>query len=358
MRLPSLILFAFLVKLPLAGSVLTVNSLGDTGSGIGNSGDLRYVIGQANSGDSIVFSVSGTISLNSQLNIGASVTITGLSITIDGSTSGTIFNVTGSASPTFSNLTLMDASTAAITGSGSANVSVANSTIFGNNDGILNVNATVINSSLAGNSGAAISGGTLVLSNSTIANGNVGLLNANATVTNSTFGGNAIGISGGTVTLYDSTISGGTTGTQNTNLTSGNSIIAGDTTDLGSGTVGTSLGHNLIGSIGSGSGFTNGVDGDQVGANANPINPFLGPLANNGGPTLTYAILAGSPAIEAGDISIIPSGVTTDQRGAGFPRTFNGTVDIGSYELITPEPTTYVACLLGLAIGALRLRKR
>ena len=47
----------------------------------------------------------------------------------------------------------------------------------------------------------------------------------------------------------------------------------------------------------------------------NNTDPKLGPLADNGGPTLTMALLPGSPAIDAGDTSLAPA---TDQRG--FPR--------------------------------------
>ena len=62
------------------------------------------------------------------------------------------------------------------------------------------------------------------------------------------------------------------------------------------------------------------------------------PLADNGGPTQTMALLAGSPAINTGSSALIPSGVTTDQRG--YARIFNGTVDIGAYE--SPNTTTLV----------------
>jgi hypothetical protein len=180
-----------------------------------------------------------------------------------------------------------------------------------------------------------------------------GLFGVNATVTNSTFSGNTVAINGGNVTLYDSTITGGTFGIEGTNLTIGNSIVFGNGTDVDAGTVVVDLTHNLIGA---GGGFLNGVNGDIVGT-----DPHLGPLANNGGPTLTYALQAGSAAIDAGNNAIIPSGVTTDQRGPGFARISGGTVDIGAYEFqqtqTTPEPGTYVTCLLGLAIGAWRLRQ-
>ena len=96
----------------------------------------------------------------------------------------------------------------------------------------------------------------------------------------------------------------------------------------------TSGGHNLIGD-GTGTGFTNGVNGDIVGTATNPIDPKLGALSNNGGRTKTHALLAGSPAIDAGDNSLVPS---TDQRGTGFQRIRDGNgdrqavADIGAFE--------------------------
>jgi hypothetical protein len=60
------------------------------------------------------------------------------------------------------------------------------------------------------------------------------------------------------------------------------------------------------------------------------VDPMLGPLADNGGPTLTHALLPGSPAIDAGDNSDAPE---WDQRGPGFPRIVNGRIDIGAFEV-------------------------
>ncbi len=58
----------------------------------------------------------------------------------------------------------------------------------------------------------------------------------------------------------------------------------------------------------------------------------LGLLANNGGPTLTHALLPGSPALNAGTNAAI-AGLPFDQRGPGFPRLVGSAVDIGAYEL-------------------------
>src|SRR5262249_42109572 len=56
----------------------------------------------------------------------------------------------------------------------------------------------------------------------------------------------------------------------------------------------------------------------------------LGVLKDNGGPTMTHKLLQGSPAIDAGDNTDAPEG---DQRGPGYARVVNGTIDIGAYEV-------------------------
>jgi hypothetical protein len=103
-----------------------------------------------------------------------------------------------------------------------------------------------------------------------------------------------------------------------------NTIIAGNTAlfspDL-SGNLG-SLGHNLIGNTQLGSGFD---PTDLLN-----VDPLLGPLQDNGGPTKTMALLPGSPAIDAGDNT---DASDWDQRGPGFPRIVNGIIDIGAYEV-------------------------
>ncbi|MEL7039866.1 MAG: choice-of-anchor Q domain-containing protein, partial [Cyanobacteria bacterium J06592_8] len=97
----------------------------------------------------------------------------------------------------------------------------------------------------------------------------------------------------------------------------------------------TSNGSNLIGNGDGGFGFSNGSNGDIVGTSANPVDPQLGPLQDNGGPTFTQALLPGSPAIDAGSAN----GLTTDQRGTGFVRVFGSQADIGAFEVQTPPNT-------------------
>jgi hypothetical protein len=66
-------------------------------------------------------------------------------------------------------------------------------------------------------------------------------------------------------------------------------------------------------------------------------DPMLGPLQDNGGSTLTHALLPGSPAINAGDPSFTQPPLY-DQRGPGFDRVMNGRIDIGSFEVQESTP--------------------
>ncbi len=86
---------------------------------------------------------------------------------------------------------------------------------------------------------------------------------------------------------------------------------------------------NVIG-VGDGSGILNGVNGNQVGSSGAPLDPLLGPLADNGGSTFTHALLPGSPAIDRGSN---PAGLAYDQRGAGFARVAGARADAGAFEL-------------------------
>ena len=135
------------------------------------------------------------------------------------------------------------------------------------------------------------------------------------------------------MTLADSTVSGNSAGAgggiwNGGTTTLGNTIVAGNSNpgatspDLsGQVTANYCLIQNTTGAT-----FASGSGNNITGQ-----NPKLSPLADNGGPTQTMALLTGSPAVDAGSNALIPSGVTTDQRGAGYPRIVNGMVDIGGY---------------------------
>ena len=77
--------------------------------------------------------------------------------------------------------------------------------------------------------------------------------------------------------------------------------------------------------------------GDETGAEitgSNNLNgdPMLGVLADNGGPTKTHALLANSPAIDAGDSVAGAEAGDFDQRGTGFSRSLGNGIDIGAFE--------------------------
>jgi len=98
--------------------------------------------------------------------------------------------------------------------------------------------------------------------------------------------------------------------------------------------------HSLIGTI-------SGTTLVDQGGNLIGASPLLGPLADNGGPTQTHALLPGSPAIDAGPVPL-PAfpGDEFDQRGAGFARIVAGVVDIGAYE-VQPLPINITPTFTG-----------
>jgi len=106
----------------------------------------------------------------------------------------------------------------------------------------------------------------------------------------------------------------------------------------------TRSGFNLIGD---GKGVTGLASTDIVGTTNQPIDPRLGQLQDNGGPTFTQALLTGSPAIDAGGPNT--NGERFDQRGSGFSRVIDGNgdgrkrLDIGALEAVkTAVPTVNV----------------
>ncbi len=110
--------------------------------------------------------------------------------------------------------------------------------------------------------------------------------------------------------------------------------------------------RNLIETT-AGHSITNGTNGTIVG-----FDPLLGPLANNGGPTLTHRLRAGSLAIDAGGAA---GTVTTDQRG--FARPLGAAADIGAFESLGGSVASVVVDTLvdeddgNYAAGDLSLRE-
>jgi len=239
--------------------------------------------------------------------------------------------------------------------------------------------ATISGSTFAGNRAGLrgggfcneVYGGSLTVSNSTFAGncagGNGGgvadfsiLQSGYLTVSNSTFAGNSSATNGGgiystaeqgtllvNVTIADNSaeFGGGIAVGFAGILRLSNTIVARNTATVSGPDItgrAVSNGHNLVGDVSGG--LFHAVLGavDQVGTADNPIDPLLAPLGNYGGPTQTMPLLPGSPAIDAGGnaLALVPTHrspfttnpLTTDQRGTGFDRVVNGTVDIGAYE--------------------------
>jgi hypothetical protein len=220
-------------------------------------------------------------------------------------------------------------------------------------------NSTTTDSGSGGNGGAIYNHdqATLTVSNST--------LSANE----ASFGGGGVYSSGGaSTTLINVTITNNRANTIVSGSLGGglfiptsatfapvlhNTLIAGNfkgasgnARDDVFGALATSSDFNLIGDGTGLTGITDGVNGNQVGTAASPIDPLLGPLQDNGGPTLTQALLAGSPAIGGGSTAYATA---TDQRG--FPRVVNGQIDIGAFQT---QPSSRVTNLTDSGPGSLR----
>ena len=337
------------------GAAFIVNTSADTndgfcdisGQGIGNKDcTLREAINAANAltgANTITFSVSGTITLTSTLPIiidpaGLTMDGTGQALTISGNNAVRVMQVGAGASLTLNNLTIANANAPAGSGGGISNFSstlaITNCTFSGNSatggsGGGINNNSgtlTIANSTFSGNStvggfggGVSNSGGTLTITNSTFAgnsaNGGAGggiFTGGGTLITNSTFSGNsATGGSGAGV--YNNGIGG---------LTLRNTIIANSVGAGNCGGVITNGGNNID------DGATCGWG--AVSSSRSSTNPLLGALATNGGRTRTFALLAGSPAIDGVTFSAPNGAPSTDQRGVARPQGVR--YDIGAYE--------------------------
>jgi CSLREA domain-containing protein len=198
-------------------------------------------------------------------------------------------------------------------------LTLTDSTVYGNladswgggievrSTGSINVVNTTISGNRAGHDGGGLdnSGGVTTMLDVTVT--------ANVADSEQNYpGGGGIGNFGGTTTLRSTIVAGNTERRAQTP----------DCFNFSGGTL-ASLGQTLIGS-------TKGCDFTSAAGDLSGADPKLGPLADNGGPTPTHALLAGSAALNTG------SGCAkTDQRGV--PRTAGGACDIGAYELVRCE---------------------
>ncbi len=331
-----------------------VKNLNDAGAD-----SLRQAILDANNqpgADVIAFDagVTGAIDLQGALpNLSSDIDLEGPGANLltvqrgGGAANFRIFTVAGNATVTLAGLTVANGYDASDSGGGISNLgnlTVSRSTVKGNfgggiyNDGTL----TVRDSTVSGNTAFYAGGG--------IFNEDSG---HSVTVVNSTISGNTSQLGGGggldndigsTMTVINCTVTGNTS----QRLPGGGiddnggeviihgSIVAGNSAPSGPDVYGffTSQGYNLVGND-SGSTINRNL-GDLVGTAGAPIDPKLGPLQDNGGPTFTHALLSGSPAIDAG------TGSGTDQRGVdrGQDGDGNGSdrADMGAFEVRDTKP--------------------
>jgi hypothetical protein len=284
-------------RVTVTGSTLSGNSAGNSGGGIFNDyGTLTLTACtvSSNSGDGLVNNY-GTVT----------VTVCTVSDNSGGDAGGGIFNQ-GNDGFDIGTLTLTGCTVSGNSARGPGThaegggvyntgvLSASNCTFSGNW-----ASAAMVGNAIGATGGGIYNGGTLDLTGCTLT------------------GNYAAGVSG--------RFGGGIYSEYFGGFTVKNTIVAGNTASYGpdlyvAGI--TSLGHNLIG-------IGDGVSGlhptDLVGASASPLDPLLGPLEDNGGPTLTHRPLPGSPALNAGDPDQLG---TPDQRGV--VRT--GGVNIGAFQ--------------------------
>ncbi len=242
---------------------------------------------------------------------------------------------------TISGNTLPDPTQGAADGAGIANdgtLTILRSTIAnnvnerGNGGGIVNQGIlTVTNSTVFGNTTYQDGGGLFTSGQATISNCTFTENTANQTEPNGTAsnGGGGVAVFGSAVAaLKSSIVAGNHSPTQPDVSGFANSI--------------TSTGHNLVGQDPEGTVIAN--TGDLIGTSP-PIDPRLGTLAHNGGPTQTCALLPDSPAIDAGD----PKAPATDQRD--YDRQ-DKAPDIGAFELGATIPRTLANISTRLFVGA------
>lgn len=366
------VLLLVVVPLPAhAGGVVTVC-------------DQAHLRSALTGGGTVTFACNGTIRLTAEIGIALDTVIDGRgrAVTIDGNDAVRVFKVNSGVGLTVRSLTIThgmadydnggglfnDGGNVTIDGahftdnhaydSGGAianrgtltvvrSVLTRNGAHYGggaidNHDGVLVVRDSTLSANGVGYGGAGINNdyGTVTVHNSTLvenyADEGGGIRNgAVLTVSNSTLVGNvAYGLDGGggiynygTATVINSTLASNTAHkingagiNNNGTLTLQNSIVANSRN-----------GANCNGGVVNGGGNLSFPDASCPGINA---DPYLGPLANNGGPTFTMAIAPTSAALDAGfDATCMATPIDhLDQRGIARPQGLH--CDSGAYELV------------------------
>ncbi|WP_165233844.1 right-handed parallel beta-helix repeat-containing protein [Aquisphaera insulae] len=359
-------------------TLYTVTDLGDR---VDDLGSLRHAIAAANADanpagslvtfDPALFDAPRTIGLASTLELSGTagpMVIQGPGaglLTISGNDAVRVMQVDAGVVGTISGLTVSRglAPTVGLAGVGGGlynagtlearGITVRDcSALPGYGGGIYNAGTmTIVGSTIAGNrtvfSGGGIwndTGRTMTIVGSTISGNTTttfggGIYNSGTLgIVGSTLSGNTSGYDAGAIentsdgrlTITSSTLAGNSSGNGAGGISGGGALVvrsdifANPGGNVGGGVVTpgpvTSLGHNL---------FTDAPGFALDPTDLTGADPLLGPLADNGGPTATMALLPGSPAIDAGG-PVMSDAEAVDQRG--IPRTWGSAPDIGAFE--------------------------
>ena len=362
---------------PARAATLIVTNTADTNDGVCDADcSLREAIVAAASNDTIVFAsaLSGqTITLGSTLTINKNLTIDGSSlasqVTVSGGGSTGMFAIYyADIDVTFNNMTFTGANASqdpfGFTGDGrggafhnAGHLTINNSTIFNNaasfaggaiyndfyhsvaNGGTgptptLNINNSTFHNNTTTRFGGAVMNefGQMTISNSTFYQ-NSATFNGNGGAIMNQFGVSPSGIYNSTIANNTaSSVGGGVwlNGNSSISFNLNNVILANNIApaDADCWKAGSSIlnGNRNIIETGSCPGPTNTITSD----------PNLGPLANNGGPTQTMALLSGSPALDAGDDGVCAAAPVSNLDQRGITRPFGSHCDIGAFEYYVP----------------------
>jgi hypothetical protein len=371
-------------------ATLAVTSTADDGS----PGTLRSALELAANGDTIdLTGLSGTIALvGGELVVEKDLIVAGpgpAQLTVDGQFESRVFSIAPGATVTLAGLTIANGYDSSFVSDGAGggilnelgNLTVTNCVLSGNsadvgggifNDGGLllfgditgNATLTVIDSTLVGNFAESSVGGGILNAGFTGSSATLNLVNSTL-VENSAAQGGGLGNFGNTAraTLHSSTLSGNFAETggaifnnQGAVLTLNNATLSDNfaSSDQGGGIAnqqGTLRLRNTLLNAGPGGAnlwvdpslpgtvqsYGNNLSSDDgagflvAAGDVVSTAPLLGPLQDNGGLTMTHALLAGSPAIDAGAATDVDGfTITSDQRGLVRPQ--GSAVDIGAFE--------------------------
>jgi hypothetical protein len=333
----------------LTGCTLTANSASRGGGAANGSGTFTATNCIFSANTSGVQGLDGSSPLGGGIYLGAG-TMTLTNCTISGNSATGLFGNSGSGPAygggiySFGTLTMSGSTISGNSVRGGDNNSPSN--VFGG--GIYSSGSfTASNCTIAGNSLQGSSGFNGTAGGQASGGGIYFAVNGTYTVNSSTIVSNIATGGSGTPTVAG--IGGGIFNANGTvNLKS--TLIAGNTAqtpDVNGPFA--SQGFNLIGKTDGSTGFPSGTD--LVGTINAPLDPKIDPngLQNNGGPTLTVALLPGSQAIDHGNSATSNGTPATDQRGAGFPRIVDNpnaanavggdASDIGAFEVQASSPT-------------------